>query len=624
MQVVGTTNEHEIWAASSKRIFRLKELLIIEDDHIDNPVGEVIESYTVNPFIPAVDEKTPILNDATVIEALYSLGYEISAEMIYFAKIRIVSELYYPVKTGVNIREPEFAEVEELLVKTLPSKGLTMGVIQGTESLISTIPPELQDLSPLYDAQIGVMEQNGVPFIFDYRSMNNYPHIGVFGGSGSGKSFGLRVIIEEFMDKGVPLLVFDPHYEMDFRDIFADDLPENFKKEYSSACEIVTVGADVGVKFDSLTSSDLCNLLSAVSPISEAMENAVSALLAPRDHFNLFVDRLTSLIDLLESPDEQNYRTRFWQRRDIEESKKESYFNRLLALRRQIGQVSTLKSISWRLFRLERQGVFLPQGISRIEKGLRANKTVIVRGNIWMLKVYAAYVLRNIYNQRRSYRDAIQRGLAVEVESFPPFIIITDEAHNFAPRGDHNVPSRREIREIAQEGRKYGVFLILASQRPALLDETVNAQLNTKVIFRTVRSTDLTVIKEETDISNEDIKRLPYLPSGTGFISTPVMGRTMSVKIRVSKTRSPHQLNPFDELDDIMDENIREIRETLSRLLPLNSSNLIDLISQLEEKEIFISQSKLISVLDNMVEQGLLIKEENRLIGGIYRRPEDK
>lgn len=619
MQVVGTTNEREIWAASGIRVFRLNELLIIEDNYLDYPVGEVIETYTVNPFIPAIDEKTPVLSDGAVIEALNSLGYEIAEEMIYFAKIRIISELFYPIKTGVSIREPQFTEVKDLLIKSLPDQGLTLGIIQGTESLTSSIPAELQDISPLYDTKKGISKQNGVPFIFDYKSMNNYPHIGVFGGSGSGKSFGLRVIIEELMEKGVPLLVFDPHYEMSFKDIFAEDLPDNFKKDYNKSCEIVTVGVDVGVKFDTLTSSDLCNLLGAVSPITEAMENAVSAIIAPKDHINLFFDRLNSLIELLESPSDDIYKQKFMERKDIEENKKNAYFNKLLALKKQVGQLSTLKSISWRLSRLVRQGIFLDQGIRKIEEGLKAKKTVIVRGNIWMLKVYAAYVLRSVYNKRRDYRDAVQKGLMIE-EKFPPFLVITDEAHNFAPRGDYNVPSRREIREIAQEGRKYGVFLILATQRPALLDDTVNAQLNTKVIFRTVRSTDLTVIKEETDIGSEDIKRLPYLPSGTGFISSPVIGRTMSVKIRVSKTRSPHQLNPFDELEDQMNENISLITNIISSLLPLNETNLTDVLVKLEAEAINISETELISYLEEMVDKKTLQKEGNKLVGTIYSK----
>jgi len=39
--------------------------------------------------------------------------------------------------------------------------------------------------------------------------------------------------------------------------------------------------------------------------------------------------------------------------------------------------------------------------------------------------------------------------------------VVTDEAHNFAPKG-YDCPSKAILKEISQEGRKYGVFLILA------------------------------------------------------------------------------------------------------------------------------------------------------------------
>ncbi len=131
---------------------------------------------------------------------------------------------------------------------------------------------------------------------------------------------------------------------------------------------------------------------------------------------------------------------------------------------------------------------------------------------------------------------------------FPPFIIVTDEAHNFAPKG-YDSPSKSILKEISQEGRKYGAFLILATQRPTLLDETITAQLNTKFIFRTVRASDIQTIKEETDITEEEARRLPYLRTGGDvFISEASLGRTVFARIRAANTTSPHRENPFDEL----------------------------------------------------------------------------
>ncbi len=136
--------------------------------------------------------------------------------------------------------------------------------------------------------------------------------------------------------------------------------------------------------------------------------------------------------------------------------------------------------------------------------------------------------------------------------------IVTDEAHNFAPKG-YDAPAKSVLKEIAQEGRKYGVFLIFATQRPTLLDETITAQLNSKFVFRTVRGTDIQTIKEETDLTHDEGKRLPYLRSGDVFVSSAIMGRTMAVRIRLAHSASPHTLNPFDELKEMNTTKIRSL-----------------------------------------------------------------
>jgi hypothetical protein len=61
---------------------------------------------------------------------------------------------------------------------------------------------EYKDL--LYTFEEGTLKhQRDIPYILDLKSMHQYPHIGVFGGSGSGKSFGLRVVLEELMIQNI-------------------------------------------------------------------------------------------------------------------------------------------------------------------------------------------------------------------------------------------------------------------------------------------------------------------------------------------------------------------------------------------------------------------------------------
>jgi hypothetical protein len=68
-----------------------------------------------------------------------------------------------------------------------------------------------------------------------------------------------------------------------------------------------------------------------------------------------------------------------------------------------------------------------------------------------------------------------------------PVLLLLEEAHNFAPAQANTPAEQRAItttRQIAQEGRKFGVGLILISQRPSRLDETTLSQCNSYIIMR--------------------------------------------------------------------------------------------------------------------------------------------
>jgi hypothetical protein len=67
-----------------------------------------------------------------------------------------------------------------------------------------------------------------------------------------------------------------------------------------------------------------------------------------------------------------------------------------------------------------------------------------------------------------------------------PTFIVLDEAHNFIPanpRSRHESLVREQFRTVAAEGRKFGLFLILVSQRPDKLDDLVLSECGNKAIL---------------------------------------------------------------------------------------------------------------------------------------------
>ncbi|MDG5501671.1 ATP-binding protein [Marinobacter sp. BGYM27] len=73
-----------------------------------------------------------------------------------------------------------------------------------------------------------------------------------------------------------------------------------------------------------------------------------------------------------------------------------------------------------------------------------------------------------------------------------PVVLVCEEAHRYVPdRGDAEyAAAQTAIRRIAREGRKYGIGLMLVSQRPADIESTVISQCGTWLVLRLTNSAD--------------------------------------------------------------------------------------------------------------------------------------
>lgn len=78
-----------------------------------------------------------------------------------------------------------------------------------------------------------------------------------------------------------------------------------------------------------------------------------------------------------------------------------------------------------------------------------------------------------------------------------PFMIVCEEAHNYVPRSGSvdYAASRKSIERIAKEGRKYGISLMVVSQRPSEVSDTIFAQCNNFIALRLTNISDQSYIK---------------------------------------------------------------------------------------------------------------------------------
>lgn len=603
MKVLGVTTTREVYIGSKEKNFRNNEFLIVEDPVQGDIIGEVVDSKTFNRFIP-LDIGGDFI-DSDVLSSLGSMGYDVGDETVYVAKLRFFEELLYPPLTGSDLRAPKFNEIKNLLIDTKPNNSLILGSIKNTDNIAEGMDDIYKNLFSTFENN-EYLKQRELPYLFDYKSMHQYPHIGVFGGSGSGKSFGLRVILEELMEMGVPALVMDPHYEMDF-----SNNSEISDKNYSDKFKCLEIGLHTGIKFQELQKRDLKNLLNAASPLTDSMKNVIDVMLAKGSSYESFKNKLDMLLEGQEIGSRDKILAEIAAEPDI--SKKNRLGEVLDVYERYDKTCNSMsvRGVLWRLINLQNEGIF-SHNIDELLDLLKRRKLVVLQGSTRMINVFSTYLLAKLYYLRKEYRDELYRNNA-KVDYFPPFVIITDEAHNFAPKG-FDTPSKSILREISQEGRKYGVFLILATQRPTLLDETITAQLNTKLIFRTVRASDIDTIKEETDLSSDETKRLPYLSSGDVFISSAKKGRTSFVRIRAANTVSPHTENPFDELEGHENEEYEKFFMDIKDLLPIDASNLSVVLMNYNKKSgENLSYDDLKNKLDELCQRDFIEKEDNFL-----------
>ena len=95
-------------------------------------------------------------------------------------------------------------------------------------------------------------------------------------------------------------------------------------------------------------------------------------------------------------------------------------------------------------------------------------------------------VLTTEWDRARSAWAHALKGLAKEDKRVPTFIVI-DEAHNLIPetaRNKADAALREQFRTVAAEGRKFGLFLILVSQRPDKLDSLVLSECQNVAIMK--------------------------------------------------------------------------------------------------------------------------------------------
>lgn len=161
--------------------------------------------------------------------------------------------------------------------------------------------------------------------------------------------------------------------------------------------------------------------------------------------------------------------------------------------------------------------------------------------NIEMKKILPLLISKYIYDEHK------------KLENNKILNIIIDEAHNILSKDSfREAESWKDYRletfeEIIKEGRKFGVYITIASQRPADISETIISQAHNYFIHRLINHNDLKAISTAVSyIDKITEESIPTLPVGTCIFNG--ISTQMPIKITIDKLsddKAPHSDNLY-------------------------------------------------------------------------------
>jgi len=149
-------------------------------------------------------------------------------------------------------------------------------------------------------------------------------------------------------------------------------------------------------------------------------------------------------------------------------------------------------------------------------------------------------------------------------------MLVCEEAHNYIPKngGAEFAASKHSIERIAKEGRKYGLNLMVVSQRPSEVSETIFSQCNNFIVLKLTNVNDQSYIKNLLPDNNASlVDVLPTLAAGECLVVGDAVPLPAVVKMDMpNPVPNSRNVNVYDEwnkdwIDIVFDDVIKRWRK---------------------------------------------------------------
>ena len=224
------------------------------------------------------------------------------------------------------------------------------------------------------------------------------------------------------------------------------------------------------------------------------------------------------------------------------------------------------------------------------------SKAQIINFNINYVDDRIAKVITKIISRMLFIKSSSERKRGSRA-----YHIIIEEAHRYVQHdNDINIIGYNIFERIAKEGRKYGIFLVLITQRPSELSDTCVSQCANFIILRTLHPTDLAYIKEMVpNISSEIVLQLKNLKPGNCIAFGSAFKVPTSIYVDLP---NPQPLSNNVDLENVWFQTNRMIKESNSH--QADNNNVSNLMNQMANpnSEVITNQPSITNNVETLLD----------------------
>ncbi|HRO09450.1 MAG TPA: ATP-binding protein [Saprospiraceae bacterium] len=178
-----------------------------------------------------------------------------------------------------------------------------------------------------------------------------------------------------------------------------------------------------------------------------------------------------------------------------------------------------------------------------VEEGKKKNQVIIIdlnSANDETVEVVSCVLSRMIFEKLRNSPTRNEF----------PINLVLEEAHRYISTDSGKVfgDANKIFERIAKEGRKYGMFLLVSSQRPSELSKTVLSQCSNFIVHRIQNPEDLSHIRQITPhISETILRRMPSIPTQHALIFGHAVNLPTTFKVNEADPKPKSDNNKISE-----------------------------------------------------------------------------